>query len=571
MSQDNKKLSREEVAKTEVGHTEITRRCALLLAVFFLTVVSIIPMLQIWNDVRNYRSGVREDLLPQPAEIARGAGLFADAYSRAEGSFLHRIFPANAALLAEINRFEDAITDESVITDALLPPVQAVLTKRLGAGNEQAYTGRDGWLFYRADIEYVTGPGFLDERQLHRRAAQGSEWKDPPQPDPRKAILNFHKQLAEQGITLIVMPTPVKPVIHPEMFTARYNGARSPVHNSSYQQFIDDLAAEGVLIFDPSELLAEQRIKNGVPVYLETDTHWRPEAAATVAKSLAEFIEKHNLPASSGKSPFQRLPVEVSNIGDIAGMLRLPEAHTVFTKENVVVEQILTSGNELLRPIRSAEVLLLGDSFANIYSHQAMGWGQSAGFAEQLSYALRLPVDSIVRNDNASYATRQLLSNELARGRNRLENKQVVVYQFATRELAFGDWKLLDMVLGEPQPSQFIMPEPGTSIIVTGTIQELSTVPQPRATPYSDHVMSLHITDLETEEDDIEGAEALVYVMSMIDNEHTPAAQYRAGDRITFKLRSWYDVADDYDAVKRSELDDPMLRLEDPCWGEEIQ
>ena len=36
------------------------------------------------------------------------------------------------------------------------------MTGWLGAGNERVYPGRDGWLFYRPDVEYVTGRGFLD-------------------------------------------------------------------------------------------------------------------------------------------------------------------------------------------------------------------------------------------------------------------------------------------------------------------------------------------------------------------------------------------------------------------------
>ena len=62
-------------------------------------------------------------------------------------------------------------------------------------------------------------------------------------------------------------------------------------------------------------------------------------------------------------------------------------------------------------------MLLLGDSFSNIFSFEAMGWGESAGFAEHLSFALRRPIDCILRNSDASFATREILSNELARGR----------------------------------------------------------------------------------------------------------------------------------------------------------
>ena len=42
-------------------------------------------------------------------------------------------------------------------------------------------------------------------------------------------------------------------------------------------------------------------------------------------------------------------------------------------------------------------MLVLGDSFSNIYSLESMGWGDSAGFIEHLGYALARPLDRIVR------------------------------------------------------------------------------------------------------------------------------------------------------------------------------
>ncbi len=82
---------------------------------------------------------------------------------------------------------------------------------------------------------------------------------------------------------------------------------------------------------------------------------------------------------------------------------------------------------------------MLGDSFANIYTLESMGWGTSAGLIEQLSYTLRRPVDRLVQNDEGAFATRAMLR----RDPDRLNGKLVVVYQFAARELAFGDWKVI--------------------------------------------------------------------------------------------------------------------------------
>ena len=64
------------------------------------------------------------------------------------------------------------------------------------------------------------------------------------------------------------------------------------------------------------------------------------------------------------------------------------------------------------RSSRDADVLLLGDSFSNIYSLESMGWGTSAGFAEQLSYSLRRPVDRLVQNDQGAFATRPVLQRD---------------------------------------------------------------------------------------------------------------------------------------------------------------
>jgi alginate O-acetyltransferase complex protein AlgJ len=70
-----------------------------------------------------------------------------------------------------------------------------------------------------------------------------------------------------------------------------------------------------------------------------------------------------------------------------------------------------------------------------------MGWGSSAGFAEQLSYVLRRPVDRLMQNDQGAFATRAMLQ----RDPGRLAGKRVVIYQFAARELTMGDWKILSI------------------------------------------------------------------------------------------------------------------------------
>jgi hypothetical protein len=46
----------------------------------------------------------------------------------------------------------------------------------------------------------------------------------------------------------------------------------------------------------------------------------------------------------------------------------------------------------------------------------------------------------------------------------------LVIWEFAARELSFGNWKLLDLKLGEAKPSRFLSLKAGEEIEVSGTV-----------------------------------------------------------------------------------------------------
>ena len=83
-----------------------------------------------------------------------------------------------------------------------------------------------------------------------------------------------------------------------------------------------------------------------------------------------------------------------------------------------------------------------------------------------------------------------------ARGRDRLAGKKLVIWEFATRELSFGNWKLLDLKLGEAKPSRFLSLKAGEAIEVNGTVETISSVPRPGTVPYKDHIEAMHLVDV---------------------------------------------------------------------------
>jgi len=378
-------------------------------------------------------------------------------------------------LLEEIARIEDAIDERSLLQQTVVPYAQWAETALLGDGNRRALVGRSGpagkgdgarWLFYRPDVEHVIGRGFLEPEVLRDRLASTPSWRGALHPDPRPALRSFRRQLAARGIELLVVPTPVKPTIEPERLTGRPlptaggPGRALPLHNPSFEGFVHELesgaAADRVAVFDPAPLLVDpipgqppaeaqpEAMADSADRYLRTDTHWTPEAMDRVARALAaEVTEQLGPPAEP--VAYQRQPVSVAGVGDVAQMLRLPAAAALFPTQEVTTRLVTGPGGEPWRPEPGSEVLLLGDSFTNVFSQDALGWGRGSGLAEQLAYHLGRPVDRIAVNAGGAHTTREALARALRDDPGRLDGVRLVIYQFASRELSHGDWRPVEL------------------------------------------------------------------------------------------------------------------------------
>jgi alginate O-acetyltransferase complex protein AlgJ len=349
----------------------------------------------------------------------------------------------------ELSEYEEALEENSVVNQWILPRAQAALTS-FGAGNEQAYLGRDNWLMYRPDVDYVTGLGFLEPWQLQARQRAGDASTAAAQPDPLKAIIHFKQQLARRDIALLVVIAPVKASIHPDKLSTRFLTKTALLQNASFERFKAELQRSGVLVFDAAPTIHAAQQETQAPQYLETDTHWTPQAMEYSAVALATFIKKHVALPPRDAENYTRRSQHIANLGDIALMLKLPETQQLFKPQRVLIHPVQTADGEDWYPRRSADILLLGDSFTNIYSLAGMGWGEAAGFAEQLSFALQRPLDRIAINAGGALSSRQELWKELKRGRNRLRGKRLVIYQFAARDLAIGDWRMFELPPAKP-------------------------------------------------------------------------------------------------------------------------
>jgi alginate O-acetyltransferase complex protein AlgJ len=528
-------------ANSDTIPTAVTPSTAALLVTLFLAMVFAVPVGQYLNEAPP-SSGSAVDLSPPTTDGPR------------EGWFFPRL-QEYVPSASQIKAYETTLEGKSILRTWLLPPVQAFLSV-LGSGSQDVYPGSRGWLFYAPDVEYLTAPGFLD---LRSRVAH------PDAPSPIATIHDFKEQLAERQVELLIVPTPVKPMLYPEMLVPGFNHRRSLLHNPSFDRFVAAMRRAGVHVLDPGHVLLDAK-NRGEQVYLAKDTHWTATGVELTAQAIAEIVRRIVPDRTSPQTLCTHGPVQVDNVGDTARMLYPHNAEDAQAMEQVTVRRIFDMTGEPWSPTRDSDILFLGDSFSNIYSLEGMGWGVAAGLVEQLSYELQRPIDSIVLNGNGAFAARQQLSRDLRRGVDRLSGKRLVIYQFAVRELANGDWRRLS--LDVPQPEGLGDKAHGDARRVTGLIAAVARIPRPGSVPYPNLVVAIHLSDVRSDPPSSAEADIVVFLWGIREGKLTATADYRAGQVISLDLVPWDSVSERYGRYNRAELDSEALWDLDVYWAQ---
>jgi alginate O-acetyltransferase complex protein AlgJ len=422
----------------ELERTVVGRRAALGLVVSFVLVV-LTPSL--WR------------LLEPPHPEGPGSSIvraLADAAEAASGALAGgRPLAANAHLRRALERSEDRLEQTSPVRRLLLAPLTTALSGWGGAPTPRVYPGRHGWLFLRSAVDHVVGPGFLEARREASRRAERLGHAAPAG-DPLAAMLELEAELSRREVLLLVLPVPGKVTIHPHWLSAFASTEIAP-RNPDLAPFLAALEDKGVVVLDPTALLREARADG--EQYLRTDSHWRPEAVDRVARARAATVTRLEGEGRLALAPpvdgrfVEASPQVVEGRGDLVPALGLGKRPWLYPLQRVEIRPVRELLDGRAAPWRSsadAEILLLGDSFTNVYSQPELGWGTGAGLAERLSFALARPLDRIAINAGGLRALREALARS---GDDRLTGKRLVIYQLASRELSSGDWPTMNMAV----------------------------------------------------------------------------------------------------------------------------
>jgi alginate O-acetyltransferase complex protein AlgJ len=324
-------------------------------------------------------------------------------------------------------RFAETLASDSELATFARLSYRTFLMRWFRQGNDQIVVGRHGFLFFQKEVEMAAGPGFLRRTSADVRGIQGKKTRGNAS-DVLGAIVDFEHQLRALGIHLVFVPIPAKAFIYPEEVWPGYPISAGPAWNRDRAAFTAGLAQAGVDVVDVTDELWRAKAQPGERLFLMLDTHWTPRGLSVVADRLAGHVR--SCLDGAVRHAFTTRAERVTNFGDLLRVLELAPESGLFTPQTVEIIQVL-EGRALARGDERAPVLLLGDSFANIYRRREMEWGDGAGLGEQLMLRLGAGVEVIAINGGGATAVRERLAQSPAA----LRHKKVVIWACSARDL----------------------------------------------------------------------------------------------------------------------------------------
>ena len=353
--------------------------------------------------------------------------------------------------------FEKEIENTSIFTTSTRPVMfflRYALYQDLG---EKGVLGRNGWFFYKQDVDYLIRPYVLDKRALK---------VDPNDKivsdNPIQAAVTFKRQLAAFGVDLLMVVIPGKPSIYPDLLASNAD-PRLVTSKGNSHKAINDLRAAGVEAVDLfSPFLAERANDSiaGDSMYLSKDTHWRARGVRTAAHIIAERIRQYSW-YRPGTTEYVIDSTFIDRVGDVGVMTTLPafKMHGLsvnFGTEKTRCYQVYQverdeQGNETGRHLykddsKNSLIVLLGDSFSRIYQSDEP---RSAGWISHIAYELKQPIATIVSDGGASTLVRE----SLARKPGLLKGKKLVVWEVVERDFRYGNegWQGVPLTVASKQ------------------------------------------------------------------------------------------------------------------------
>lgn len=248
------------------------------------------------------------------------------------------------------------------------------------------FEGEDAYLFSHF------GSLFLLEQEL----AYTKEGEYTP---AVRAIVDFNRQLANQGIDLIFVPAPVRGAVYPDKLVP---GIDPALHVAPQivrlMQLLNNLDVEAV---DMLDVLRASRQRNE-SVFLRSEAKFTSAAIARMARSLTGRLDRYSF-FESGETPRVEYQTAKKPVTWRGSMLQdLPEERqATYADEAQALTQVLDAQGSLYQPPEKGPIAMMGNA-ATQYAEEG------ASLAAHLSKELRMPVALLPVQDPGPSAPRKL-------------------------------------------------------------------------------------------------------------------------------------------------------------------
>jgi alginate O-acetyltransferase complex protein AlgJ len=289
-----------------------------------------------------------------------------------------------------------------------------------------ALSGRDEMLFFVPELRSLSVGRFWGEN-----AARVSRASKPENADPLPAIIDFHDQLRQAGIELLLVPVPAKATIYPEAIslTIKSSGDSSlPRVDRNQQEFYRLLEQKGVPVLDLVPLFVDHCHDREGNMFCKTDTHWSGRGIVLAAEAIAARVKDGAWLEQIPKTELATESHTIEIAGDLARMLNEDRP----AREMLSVVRVGTKFDDDLTPLspdRDSPLLLMGDSHVLIF-HDPLLFDRGAGLPDHLARQLGFAVDLIGVRGSGATGTRI----ELLRRKDNLAGKKLVIWCFSFRE-----------------------------------------------------------------------------------------------------------------------------------------
>lgn len=302
-----------------------------------------------------------------------------------------------------------------------------------------AVRGIDGWLFFDQELAHITAGQFWGEQ-----AAQVSRAIKPDFADPLPAILDFHAQLKEIGVKLLLVPVPPKAMVYPDRLMDGLSFDHvSPRLDVVHQEFYALLRKNGLEVLDLTDVFLKERFQEHGPLYCRQDTHWSGAGCVLAAREIAAFVKQMSWHEHIQGQPFASQWQNVVISGDLWRAL----GDSNLKRETVALRQVgrqTASGLESVEPDQSSPIILLGDSHNLVFQAGGDMHARGAGLADQLALELGLPVDLIAVRGSGATPARINLFRRAQRAPGYWQDKMLVIWVFTAREFTHADgWRMV--------------------------------------------------------------------------------------------------------------------------------